>query len=85
MVSKQQKLRASGQQNGQPSTNAALNGPQGRMAPLKPIFAPTHQPLFPATNSSRGLLLFQAGGKIIGAYTLSKGISPEFILILSFF
>jgi len=36
LVSKLQKLCASGQQNNQSSTNAALNGPQGRMAPLKP-------------------------------------------------
>jgi len=40
LVSKLQKLCASGQQNNQSSTNAALNGPQGRMAPLKPIVAP---------------------------------------------
>jgi len=85
MVSKQQKLRAFRQQNGQPSANAALNGPQGRMAPLKPILAPSHQPLFPFRTSSSGLFLFQTGGKIIGAYTQSNGISPGLILILSSF
>ena len=43
LVSKLQKLRTSGQQDGKPSTNAALNGPQGRMAPLKTIVSPILQ------------------------------------------
>jgi hypothetical protein len=46
LVSKLQKLHACWWQNGQSSTNAALNGPQGRMASLKSIVAPRHQTLY---------------------------------------
>ncbi len=37
LVSKRQKLCEPGRQKNQPTANAAVNGPQGRMAPLKPL------------------------------------------------
>lgn len=37
LVSKRQKLRAPERQESQPTANAAVNGPKGRMAPLKSL------------------------------------------------
>ena len=89
LVSKRQKLRAPERQENQPTANATVNGPQGRMAPLKPLSL--HRQSFwlhCRTEISKHLspciysAIVDAEHNIKGAHTELIGISPRLMQTL---